>query len=77
MSLTAMALLWTGSQIPVYLYGMPFRLVTHTVLTARLQVPSRRISTKTLVERTGGFGLCWATFSRSPVSALSLAPCQT
>lgn len=61
MSFTAMAFLWTGSQIPVYLFGMSkprvllnAMMVSHAILH---QAESLPISMATLVEQIDGSGL--------------------
>lgn len=59
MGFTAMAFLWTGSQIPVYLFGTtPFRFTRSKAIADNLkQVVFLLTSMGPLVEQTAGFGL--------------------
>ena len=57
MSLVAMAFLWTGSQIPVYVFGWSLNGPGRAGLLNVSQVASRLISTVTLEGLIGGFGL--------------------
>jgi hypothetical protein len=59
MSLVAMAFLWTGSQIPVYLFGQssPPDLIACDL--PKLQVASLLTFMETWVVLTAGYGLCW------------------
>lgn len=57
MSLTAMALLWTGSQIPVYLYGKSVPLTRILWLKKYVQAAFLPTSIVISVALTDGFGL--------------------
>lgn len=60
MSLIAMAFLWTGSQIPVYLFGMstPFVMLQIDRADMEIQEVSHLISTVISAALTDGFGSC-------------------
>jgi hypothetical protein len=59
MGFTAMAFLWTGSQIPVYLFGTAHPPATcfRSVIDILNQAVFPLLSTGRLVEQTVGFGL--------------------
>lgn len=62
MSLVAMAFLFTGSQIPVYLFGM-LVLEYHGSCANGHQVEYLHKFIVTSVVLTDGCGLCWPTYS--------------
>jgi hypothetical protein len=59
MGFVAMAFLWTGSQIPVYLFGSPqgFLKCFGVILTLGIQAPVPRTYTEILAAQIGGSGL--------------------
>jgi len=58
MGFVAMAFLWTGSQIPVYLFGKPTpRINVGLNLISFCQVAFLLTFMETLVEQIDGFGL--------------------
>lgn len=60
MGFTAMAFLWTGSQIPVYLFGMlpmKFLYMCRGFINMFKQVVFHHISMEILEDRIVGFGL--------------------
>jgi hypothetical protein len=74
MSLIAMAFLWTGSQIPVYLFGgVCLLLPNHTMAVgvADIIIRYHLRSIATLEAQTAGSGLSLQTCCLSPQSVLS------
>ena len=57
MSLVAMAFLWTGSQIPVYIFGKPSQDQSICSTVDHFQVVSLPTSTEILAEQIDGSGL--------------------
>jgi len=64
MALVAMAFLWTGSQIPLYLYGaVPPYSMSSIYLKLGVKIFDGAQSTEILEVLTVGHGSFWVTFS--------------